>query len=151
MSPKLPTAESIGSEFAHACLFSVLFSFRAPFEALHLRRPFKNDRLGPPPRGEALAGIRTWEGREFLAAEMSSRKNPNLGVIAQRPCFCGLSADMDRLACPAHSFRPAIKARGPPGAQSPTVDNRRNFNRRLKATLDRIAAPPGFPLQLPRI
>ena len=42
---RLIRSESIQSEFAQACLFPFLFSFRVPSGTLQLRRSFRNDRL----------------------------------------------------------------------------------------------------------
>ena len=45
------------------------------------------------------------------------------------------------MACPAHSLRPAIKAMVHPGERLPVAVNRRNFNRRPKATLTSLSVP----------
>ena len=116
---------------------SFLFSFRFPSETLQLRRAYRNDRLTefPPQAEKALVGIRSVNGTDYLAAKMSYRKNLTCGVILKRPFFCGLGNALARLACPVHSLWPAIKARVPPGERLFVAVNRRNFNRRPKATL----------------
>ena len=91
-------AESTRSEFAQACLFSLLFSFRVPSETLQIRMAFRNDRLTefPPHPEKALVGVRRVGGYDFLAAKFPYRGDLTCGVIPKRPFFCPLGSENAR-------------------------------------------------------
>ena len=145
-------SESIRSEFAQACLISLLFSFMVPSGTLRLLLSFHDDRMAEfsPQRRKAVMGARSVNGHLYLVAKLSSRENLACGVITKRHCFCGLNTATARLACPVRSLWPAVQARVRPGGMLFSAVNRRNFNRRLKAILARLEAPTGRSLQLSR-
>ena len=85
--------------------------------------------------------MRSAKGRPYLVANPPSRKNLTCGVIMKRPCIFGLNTEKARLVRPVHSLWPAAQARVFPGERLFSAANRRDFNRRLDAILDRLEAP----------
>ena len=140
---KIAANETARIEFAHACFFSFLFSFRVPSETLHLRRAFPTDRLEgfAPQLEKALIGVRAIDGQQFLSVKLTTRKNLDSGCILRRPCFCHLAAPKALKLCPAHVFWAEVRRRVHPGQLLFQSGTRRNFNRTLKAVLARLGIP----------
>ena len=108
-----------------------------------LRRSFRNGRLleFSPHVEKALVCIRFFKKQPYLVVKLSFRKNHSGGAILKRPCFCGLNNDMARFTRPVHPLWRAVKQRVYSGEPLFRGINRRNFNRMLKAILDRLGIP----------
>ena len=121
---RILTHETARSEFAQACFFSFLFSFRVPSETLQLRRAYNTDDLEgfTPQLEKALIGVRTIDGQDFLLVKLTTRKNLTSGCILRRPCFCHLAARKASQLCPVHVMWAAVRHRVDPGQLLFSVD-----------------------------
>ena len=90
---RIPIRDSRDIPFAQMAYISFLYALRAPSEALHLRRAFRNDDMArfAPAQASDSVEIRGTKPGECLATLFLRRKNLPNECALSRPRFCLLS------------------------------------------------------------